>query len=197
MRAPTIKSLTLTKSLIDTLHAHFQGCIKSFCLCYPLILLLDGRFGAPSDYANLRNFFKEWTEGIEYPCLSKKTVPFRQLEQEKAENIQKPHVWRQGVRRAEIAERKMFIYTALNAQRIDNHDPGAFLDGVQAKAVAKLNEGPKKPGPKRKMAQVAKDLLASDYQQYFIKNAVPFENNVLQWKVSSGLAAQAKPKAPR
>ncbi len=168
------------------MHAHLLAQLVSYSCC-------GCRWPSVSNYTNLVDMHKEWTDGIEYTSRTKKTVPFQQLEQDKQEGRQ-THMWREGVARTGIADRKIFIYTALNAQVLSGRDPREFLAEVQSKAKTQLEGAPGKKGRPPTMFNTAKQIMATDYQQYYVSTAVPFEQSVLKWKISSGLAAQARTK---
>lgn len=164
------------------------------------MLLLSGaalccRWPSLTDYTDLANIYKEWEEGIVYATMRQQTVPMKELEKDKAEGRQE-HAWRgAGLSRTAISDRKMVIYTALNAKHIDGLAPETFLANVQAQANDELAELPRGRGPKPKMFTMARTVLASSYSQYLVTKAVPFEESMLGWKISSALAAQAKSRA--
>ncbi|KAK9837809.1 hypothetical protein WJX74_005589 [Apatococcus lobatus] len=155
----------------------------------------NGRWPVLTDYPNLVDIYKEWEEGIIYSTGKLKTVPMKQLEQDKAEGRQE-WAWRGGgVSRTAMLDRKAIIYMALNAQRLDDIPPEILFNSVQAKAESELAELPRGHGPKPKMVARAKTILSSEYPQYHAGQAVQFEQQVLGWSICSGLAAQAKSRA--
>ena len=100
---------------------------------------LPYRWPLITDYDQLPDLLSEWEDGILYGTGEKKTVPFKDLERGMAEGKQAVP-WRNTARKP-IHEKKLFIYTILNADQ-----PEDFVASLQSQAEQQKGKGPKQRG---------------------------------------------------
>ena len=146
---------------------------------------------------------REWQEGIRYSFGNKQTVPLEQLEKDLQEGTQQKSTasfksekekepWRRGITdRTAIMDRKIVIYGLLKAQQ-DGHDLEPFMSG-QIKQADTTMETARKAGVKqppmlmnqlKRQFELAKGRLTP----------VQFEEQVLGWKLTAKVKAQAASK---
>ncbi len=159
------------------------------------------RFATLGKYPRWELLMREWEEGIRYSFGNKQTVPLEQLEKDLQEGTQQKSTasfksekepWRKGITdRTAIMDRKIVIYGILKAQQ-DGHDFKEFMSG-QIKQAETAMETARKAGVKRppmlmnqlkRQFELAKDRLTP----------VQFEEQVLGWKLTAKVKAQAASK---
>jgi len=136
---------------------------------------------------------REWEEGIRYSFGNKQTVPLEQLEKDLQEGTQQKSTasfksekepWRRGITdRTAIMDRKIVIYGILKAQQ-DGHDLKEFMSGQIKQAETAIKRPPMLMNQLKRQFELAKDRLTP----------VQFEEQVLGWKLTAKVKAQAASK---
>jgi len=159
------------------------------------------RFPTLGQYTTWELLMREWKEGIRYSFGNKQTVPLEQLEKDLQEGIQQKSTasfksekepWRRGITdRTAIMDRKIVIYGILKAQQ-DGHDLKEFMSGQIKRAEDAMKKartaGVKRPpmllNQLKRQFELAEDRLTP----------VQFEEQVLGWKLTAQVKAQAASK---
>lgn len=144
------------------------------------------RFPTVGHYPNYSILLEEWTDGILYADGVRRTVPMAVMEQDLKEGKQDqpPQVvpWRALSNRKAIFDKKVLIYSMLEAQR-SGEDLDAFIRPFHDTAVDAYERSKTKSG---NTTSVMNQLLKVMSSRWAARSMTPtkFEQDVLQWKLS-------------
>lgn len=161
------------------------------------------RFKTLGTYISWQLLLSEWREGIVFgACPNRRTVPLKELELEKdfsegrqkgsAQNPPTSQVpWRKIDGRNAIRDRKIIIYAALGAQHA-GEDVTAVMNAMQQEAQQAVA---KAAGPGNTTTLMTYMKRKIEARAGFL-SPIEFERQILGWKHTPQLLAQASSKHP-